>query len=966
MSEKNIMNLTPYHAKFFALDITKKCFADNIEKIIPVLSDAKVDLNPHQIEAALFAFKSPFSKGAILADEVGLGKTIEAGLVISQNWAERKRKILIIVPASLRKQWSTELVEKFYLPSVIMESKSFNQAIKDGHFNPFESADIVITSYNFAKQKVDYIKHINWDLVVIDEAHRLRNVYKNNNKMAKAIKEAVSPFKKILLTATPLQNSLLELFGLVGFIDENIFGDINAFRSLYVRNGDNINNDYIDLQARLKPICIRTLRRQVIEYINYTKRIAFTQEFTPNPDEQSLYDVVSDYLSGQSLYALPNSQRHLITLIMRKLLASSSFAITETLKSLISRLEKIEQRVNEANSSENNIDLNDILDEDVSEIYIDESESEESEIEDNSNLPLTKEQWRAFQKEIKDLRKYLQIAEGIQVNAKGDALLIALQTGFAKMKELGAAQKAVIFTESRRTQEYVNGLLTHYGYNVVQFNGSNNDAKSNSIYKQWVETHKGTSVVTGSQTADKRAALIESFKEQGDILLATEAAAEGINLQFCSLVVNYDLPWNPQRIEQRIGRCHRYGQKYDVVVINFINQKNEADKRVYQLLAEKFKLFDGVFGASDEVLGNIESGVDFEKRINQIYQKCRTPQDISTAFELLQQELEASIDDRMKVTRQKLLENFDEEVSEKLRIRKSKSEMILNKFEKEFWAATKYALQNFAEFDDDKYVFGLKHKPFDIQDIEKGNYKLGKPVDESYITYRMSHPLADYVLSSCKDLNTPTMELTFDLSNNVSKITVLENLKGQTGEMALYNITILGAEQENYLVFVGITDSGEILDSEICERFFSLNAVVGKAITIQHGDKMKASFYKQKAAVLHKIDERNANFFNEEMQKLDSWADDLKNSLEMQLKQLDVEIKTLKVESLKTVVLVDKLIIETQRKDKEKRRNQLRRNLFEEQDAVDRQKDVLLEQVAERLKQTVNEEMVFSVKWIIN
>src|SRR5659263_201022 len=120
MSEKNIMNLTPYHAKFFALDITKKCFADNIEKIIPVLSDAKVDLNPHQVEAALFAFKSPFSKGAILADEVGLGKTIEAGLVISQNWAERKRKILIIVPASLRKQWSTELVEKFYLPSVIM------------------------------------------------------------------------------------------------------------------------------------------------------------------------------------------------------------------------------------------------------------------------------------------------------------------------------------------------------------------------------------------------------------------------------------------------------------------------------------------------------------------------------------------------------------------------------------------------------------------------------------------------------------------------------------------------------------------------------------------------------------------------------------------------------------------------------------------------------------------------------
>jgi SNF2 family DNA or RNA helicase len=331
------MNLTPYHAKFFSLDITKKCFADNIEKMIPILSEAQVDLNPHQVEAALFAFKSPFSKGAILADEVGLGKTIEAGLVISQKWAERRRKILIIAPASLRKQWSAELLEKFYLPSVILETKSFNQAIKEGHFNPFESTDIVITSYNFAKQKADYIRHVNWDIVVIDEAHRLRNVYKTDNKMAKAIKEAVSPFKKILLTATPLQNSLLELYGLVGIVDENVFGDINAFRARYVRCGENSSNDYLDLRARLKTVCIRTLRRQVAEYINYTKRIAITQEFTPNDDEQSLYDVVSDYLSSPSLYALPNSQRQLITLIMRKLLASSSFAITDTLKSLITR-----------------------------------------------------------------------------------------------------------------------------------------------------------------------------------------------------------------------------------------------------------------------------------------------------------------------------------------------------------------------------------------------------------------------------------------------------------------------------------------------------------------------------------------------------------------------------------------------------------------------------------------------------
>src|SRR5690606_26008950 len=129
--------------------------------------------------------------------------------------------------------------------------------------------------------------------------------------------------------------------------------------------------------------------------------------------------------------------------------------------------------------------------------------------------------------------------------------------------------------------------------------------------------------------------------------------------QFCSLVVNYDLPWNPQRIEQRIGRCHRYGQKHDVVVINFLNQRNEADQRVYELLKEKFNLFTGVLGASDEVLGSIESGVDFEKRILSIYQQCRTPEEIERAFQTLREELDESIQARMAETRRMLLENFD-------------------------------------------------------------------------------------------------------------------------------------------------------------------------------------------------------------------------------------------------------------------------------------------------------------------
>src|SRR5690606_29194793 len=187
-----------------------------------------------QVDAALFAFSSPLSKGALLADEVGLGKTIEAGLVISQRWAERKRRILIITPSNLRKQWHQELNEKFFLPCVILESRSYNEAIKAGSFRPFDAADsIVICSYQFARNKAADVHAMPWDLVVIDEAHRLRNVYKPSNVIANTLKRALEHKQKLLLTATPLQNTLLELYGLVSFIDEHTFGDLKSFREQF-------------------------------------------------------------------------------------------------------------------------------------------------------------------------------------------------------------------------------------------------------------------------------------------------------------------------------------------------------------------------------------------------------------------------------------------------------------------------------------------------------------------------------------------------------------------------------------------------------------------------------------------------------------------------------------------------------------------------------------------------------------
>ena len=315
---------TAYHSQYYAYELTKRCSSEKLEKLSQSLFNATVDMNPHQIEAALFAFRSPLSRGALLADEVGLGKTIEAALIISQLWAERKRRILIVVPTSLRKQWNRELIEKFFIPSQILETRVYNILKKQGWSNPFElNNEIAICSYHFARSKAGDIRRIRWDLVVIDEAHRLRNVYKKSAKIARAILEAVQQYPKVLLTATPWQNNLMELYGLTQFIDPHIFGDEVSFRSLFGRGNDLNDHHFADLKARLRPICQRTLRKQVTEHILYTNRLAITQDFTPSDHEQRLYDEISEYLRRDQLLAMPSSRRQLITMVFRKLLASS-------------------------------------------------------------------------------------------------------------------------------------------------------------------------------------------------------------------------------------------------------------------------------------------------------------------------------------------------------------------------------------------------------------------------------------------------------------------------------------------------------------------------------------------------------------------------------------------------------------------------------------------------------------------
>ncbi len=949
---------TPYHTKYFACELTKRCSADSMEKLAGTFVDAQVDLNPHQVEAALFAFKSPLSKGALLADEVGLGKTIEAGLVISQRWAERRRRILVITPASLRKQWHQELQEKFFLPCTILETRSYNEAVRRGNDRPFEPKDsVVICSYQFARAKAAEVRATPWDLVTIDEAHHLRNVYKPSNVIANSLKAALENAPKLLLTATPLQNSLLELYGLVSFIDEHAFGDLRSFREQFAYLNDQVV--FETLKARLKPICRRTLRRQVTAYVSYTRRHPLVEEFTPAESEDRLYDLVSEYLRRENLQALPSGQRSLMTLVLRKLLSSSSFAIAGALETITRRLQaQLKKRPPDGS-------LEDELDEDYESL----DETAEDWPEDPSAVePPLVENRAAIEREIADLEEFRRLAVSITHNAKGQALLVALGRAFTEAERLGAPRKAIIFTESRRTQDYLLRLLTDSSHadGIVLFNGSNNDERSRQIYSDWSKRHRGTDRVTGSRTADMRSALVDYFQEQGQIMIATEAGAEGINLQFCALVVNYDLPWNPQRIEQRIGRCHRYGQKHDVVVVNFLNRKNEADQRVFELLSEKFYLFEGVFGASDEVLGAIESGVDFERRIADIYQRCRTPEEIQASFDQLQQDLSAQVNAAMTRTRQQLLENFDEEVQEKLRVSQADSQAYLNRYERLLMQLTEYELGAHAEFLAGGSAFWLRSHPFATMtdEIPLGRYELPRRSGEAYL-YRLGHPLAAYVLGQAKSRELPPAEIIFDYTGHPSPIAAVAPYVGQGGELMLSQYTVEALDQtEDHLLFAAMTDDGRLLEEDAARRLFSLSAASVKEFRNgQPHPRLQEVVAGRQEAILRRISERNAAFFEEEAAKLDSWADDLKVALEREIKELDRQIKEARRAASAALTLEEKLAGQKQVRALEVQRNSRRRMLFDAQDEIDGRRETLIEEIAKKLHQKEFLSDAFVIRW---
>lgn len=669
--------------------------------------ESDIEPQPHQIDAFIRSIKSLDTGGLVLADEVGLGKTIEAGLTLKYLIKGGAKKIIIAVPNTLRKQWQIELDEKFDIKSEIIDRQVLTSEntryIVQRHIDDNDYVLVAVTSYYYASQLIKRATNNAWDFVIIDEAHNLRNAFRGAKRYQR-LYESTKNIPKLLLTATPIQNNIGDLYGLISFIDPKIFGDEKLF-NMYVAS-----NTYEPIKDAIKPVVQRTLRRDVGKYLQFKKRTSKTFDFCLSKDEKLLYSLVDKYLKRDVSYGFPNANnRNLLLLVVRKMLASSSKALIETFEVIRTRLYMLQQGTKSINAQQG-------FDKFLS--YLDEDDEDEDVLETKEDESLTIRH-NVIEEEIGIVDDIINLAERIQVNAKMEKLLEAVEYAFEYQRANHLPEKAVIFTESKRTQRYIRQTLIDWGFTdneIVIFNGDMTDEKSKRIYNNWKALNY--SKKNYGPQIEFRHAMVDYFQKKGKVFISTDAGSEGLNLQFCNIIINYDLPWNPMKIEQRIGRCHRYGQLHDVLAINFLNTENEADKRVYDILSKKFQLFEGIFGASDKALEILESGNNFEKEIFNIYQTSNSTLEIKRRFDALDKSLDKKRN-RVANTLRTLLETKTAEEKTET-FDKAYTDIINYLDEVNYWDSIEKP-----EKVSSGLSLKLKKNPFDIYGIKSGYILFG-------------------------------------------------------------------------------------------------------------------------------------------------------------------------------------------------------------------------------------------------
>lgn len=453
-------------------------------------------------------------------------------------------------------------------------------------------------------------------------------------------------------------------------------------------------------------------------------------------------------------------------------------------------------------------------------------------------------------------------------------------------------------------------------------------------------------------------------------MIATEAAAEGINLQFCSMVVNYDLPWNPQRVEQRIGRCHRFGQKHNVVVVNFSNKGNLAEQRILELLGSKFHLFESVFGASDEVLGAIEDGLDFEKTISDILNRCKTSDEIDAAFKDLEATYASEISTEMATAKAKVFDHLDPHVQDRLKAYDTQSGEVLNMFERLLLAVTRHSLDGRATFEGDGRNFTLHESP--TVDAPTGRYFFkSQPLDNAH-QYRYAGPLAQHVIASAKDAETPPRELVFSISDSERVSSAVRKLAGQSGTLTADLVTFrMRAKNddisESYMLSGALTDDGKWLDHEYaadildlaCSKVGENGIDVDQNTFAPHLDARRSELEKE-------VQGRNARYYDQQEELLYRNTLDRKAESEGKVREYQAKEK----EHRKLARQADDPM-EQLRHKKEARRwaeradEEYERSRSERKDLRE-QADNYLQLIEESLKGTQDVQHLFTIRWRID
>lgn len=729
------MEISPFHIYYKARKLTS--YVNDDDKLIAAFASSDIKIFPYQIAAALFALRSPYMKGAILADEGSLGKTYEGFLVATQQWYEGNYRQLLVLPANMVHQWRAKIDSGFTLPYKIVDSE---EAFKTDD-NPFDRNALVVTTYDFAVEKSEYIAKIEWDLAIFDEADCLFKSYTGENKTANTLKRVTEGAFRLLLTPTPITMSIMDIYGLLYFIDETILPDEKEFYDRYFRKPEN----YAELSGWVSKYCFRTLKTQVTEYVNFTNRIPYTVGYELTAVEKKLYEKLEAYLSLPHKFAYPKMERYDLTLMFYHIVSSSPQALCRTLNGAIGRLEKM--RICHADD----------------------------------------------EKEV--LCEIRACAEAIALNGKMKTLLRVLKKSFSRLRQLNAEKKAIIFTDNRLTQKVLHGLLAEKGYGVLTYCGENRRDYS----------------------------IMERFRNDKkiEILISTDDGAKGLDIEFCPVVVNYDLLYNVIGLEQRITRCHRQGQQSDVLVVNLLGKDNFADVRIMELINKRVLQFDGIFGMSDNLLGNFGADID------DVLHTARHRDEIQEAFRLNLTTNKTKNKELTEKVQNTIFASFTREVADRITLTPAYVEDKIKEVNDTLWQVVKWYFEDYNK----NYGAGCYTINEDAKIITAGKENAELP-DLFYYwdghRNRRYRSLSSYGMSPGFRPHQGRITLASVFGRHVLDEVYCESAGSLTVgadiepcRIALYDVTIM-PNGRRYYTFAGQTETGTVLSDEACREIMEL------------------------------------------------------------------------------------------------------------------------------------------------